>query len=54
MRLFIINILGTIPCHFIDQTTEATILEFGLGVLNSIRMKMGKIKHIHVLIKEFI
>ena len=33
-------------CHFTDQTAEATISKFGLGVLYSIRMKMGIIKSV--------
>ena len=38
--------------HFTDQTIEAAISKFDLGVLYSTRMKMGIIKS--VLIKEFI
>ena len=49
-----INNLETEPPlrHFTDQNTEVTISKFGLGVLYSIRMKMGIIKS--VLIRGFI
>ena len=42
--------------HFTDQTTDATISKFGLGVLNSIRMKKGIFKRVLIegLIKKIV
>ena len=50
--IYIDNLETTALCHFTDQTTEAAISKFCLGVLNSIRTKKGINKS--VLIKAFI
>ena len=52
-RIYINKFENCTPlCHFTNQTAQATLSKFGLGVLYSIAMKMGIIKN--VLIKAFI